>query len=289
MISGTSKTIYLHIRCPYGDYEDWLTLTSRVEALEQILGAPFTFECPTHGVQSEFPLEGTEQKPANAAVPKAATAGRAAIAKKPVRSSERKAFHVPVFVYGWSDSIGSFHEDATTLMFNASGALVRLLTPVRLGEQLFVVNKFTREEQQVRVVFLEPHHERGYQVGLAFPAPAPTFWRKTRRGARAPQSFRVVVRGKDRQGNPFAQTSNTLDISEDGARLDGVAYLTAPGDIIEVKRRWHGKARFRVAWIGQIGTFEANQVGLCTIDPNRIPWRIKKVEEPQSVTKLSKK
>jgi len=287
MISGTSKTIYLHVRCPYGDYEDWLTLTNRVEALEQILGVPFAFECPTHGVQSEFPLEGTEKKPANVLAPKAAMAGRSATTKKPVRSSERKAFRVPVFVYGWSDSIGSFHEDATTLMFNASGALVRLLTPVRLGEQLFVVNKFTREEQQVRVVFLEPHHERGYQVGLAFPTPITTFWRKTRRGGRAPQSFRVVVRGKDRNGNPFAQTSNTVDISEDGARLDGVAYLTAPGDVVEVKRRWHGKARFRVAWIGQIGTFEANQVGLCTLDPGRLPWRVK-VQEPVQV-KTTKK
>ena len=109
-------------------------------------------------------------------------------------------------------------------MFNASGALVRLLTPVTLGEQLFLVNKFTREEQQVRVVFVEPHHERGLRVGLAFVKPVPQFWRKTRRGPRAPQSFRVVVRGKDRNGNPFAHTSSTLDISEDGARLDGIAY-----------------------------------------------------------------
>jgi len=275
MISGASKTYHLHVRCPYGDYEDWVALSGRLDPLEQVLAAPFTFECPTHGVQSELPLEGGEKGAKAVVAPKPASTARPASAKKKLRSEVRKPFHVPVFVYGWSSAIGSFHEDTTTLMFNRSGALVRLLTPVSLGEKLFVVNKFTREEQQVSVVFQEPHYERGYCIGLAFKAPVPSFWRKTRRGPRAPQSFKVVVRGKDRNGNPFAQTSSTVDISEDGARLDGIAYLTAPGDIIEVKRRWHGKARFRVAWIGQIGTFESNQVGVCTLDPGRLPWRVK--------------
>src|SRR5262249_32748073 len=113
-------------------------------------------------------------------------------------------------------------------------------------------------------------------------------------GQRAPQAFKVVVRGKDRNGNPFAQTSNTVDISEDGARLEGVAYLTAPGDIIEVKRRWHGKARFRVAWIGQIGTFESNQVGVCTGHPGPRPCREKQdhttnpkpLKQPQPTSKM---
>lgn len=284
MISGTSRTYYLHIRCPYGDFEDWVAVSGHLDSLEQVLAASFTFECPTHGVQSELPLEGSEQttaRPATAA--KAATPSRSTPApRKKLRSGERKPFHVPVFVYGWSTAIGSFHEDTTTVMLNASGTLVRLLTPVALGEKLFLVNKFTREEQQVRVVFLEPHQDRGFNVGLAFPSPVPGFWRKTRRGPRAPQALKVTVRGKDRNGNAFAQTSQTLDISEDGARLDGVAYLTAPGDIIEVNRRWHGKARFRVAWLGQVGTFESNQVGICTLEPGRLPWRVKS-EKPKPI------
>lgn len=276
MISGTSRTYYLHVRCPYGDHEDWVFLTGNLDPLDQVLSAPFTFECPTHGVQSELPLEGNERStPGPTPTSKPVAPSRSAPARKKLRSGERKPFHVPVFVYGWSSTIGSFHEDTTTLMLNASGTLVRLLTPVAMGEKLFLVNKFTREEQQVRVVFLEPHHERGSNVGLAFQAPVPGFWRKTRRGLRAPQSLKVVVRGKDRNGNPFAQTSQTLDISEDGARLDGVAYLTSPGDVIEVKRRWHGKARFRVAWLGQVGTFESNQVGICSLEPGQLPWRIK--------------
>ena len=177
MISGASRTYHLRVRCPYGDYEDWIELSGHLDPLEQVLAAPFTFECPTHGVQSELPLEGSAKGVAKpAAVAKPVAPARPTPRKK-LRSGERKPFHVPVFVYGWSTSIGSFHEDTATLMLNASGTLVRLLTPVAMGERLFLVNKFTREEQQVRVVFLEPHHQRGFNVGLAFQAPVPRLWR----------------------------------------------------------------------------------------------------------------
>jgi hypothetical protein len=280
MISGTAKTFYLHVRCPCGDFEDWIILREPVESLEQLLAAPFTFECPVHGVQSEFPLEGSEKRP-----PRTNQASQSPSLKKLVRSSERRHFHVPVFVYGWSKSNNSFHEDTATLVFNASGALVRLLTPVQMGEDLFLVNKFTREEQQVRVVFFEQDYLRGYRVGLAFQKPVPQFWRMTRRSPRARQSIRVVVRGKDRSGNPFSQTSNTLDISNEGARLDGLASLIAPGDVIELKRRWRGKARFRVAWVGQVGTVQSNQVGISAIDSVRPLWQIK----PQNPLKPQKR
>src|SRR5215475_10063710 len=226
MSSAPSNTLYLHVRCPYGDYEDWIALDGRADPLEQVLAVPFAFECPTHGVQMEYPLEGSERRPLTVPAKPAAPA-RPSLPRKRARSSERKAFHVPVFVYGWSKSSNSFHEDTVTVMFNSSGALVRLMTPVTMGESLFVVNKFTREEQQVRVVYLAPHPAGGASVGLAFQQPVPTFWRKTRRGARAPESFRVMVRGRDRNGNPFAQSSTTVDVSEEGARLDDLAYLTA--------------------------------------------------------------
>jgi hypothetical protein len=295
MLSGTAKTFSLHVRCRYGDHDDWITMQSRVESLEQLLAAPCGFECPTHGAQLEFPLEGVEKRSAASRVsgsvltnPESKTTqkrfplfspGKTA---KPSRSSERKAFCVPVIVYGWSKSFGTFHENTTTLMFNASGALVRLVTPVEIGENLFIVNKFTKDELEARVVFKATHYKGGFDVGLAFAKPASHFWRKTRRGTRAPQTLRVIVRGKDRNGNPFSQSSYTMDISEEGARLDNVAYLTSPGQVIEVRRRWHGKARFRVAWIGQLGTSESNQIGICTLDSGKLPWRIKFVTPPPS-------
>jgi len=282
MVPGTPKTYSLRVRCPYGDYDDWITLHTRSETLEQLSSQPCAFECPTHGAQQGFPLEGVEKQPSSATSQKSSPLFSPPQTKKPRRASERKPFHVPVVVYGWSKAIGSFHEPTTTIMFNANGALVRLNTPVNLGDKLFIVSKFTQEEQEVRVVFNQPHPQSGCEVGLAFQKPAPTFWRKTRGGPRATQTFRVFVRGKDRNGNPFSQSSCTMDISEDGARLDGVAYLTAPGQVIEVKRRWHGKARFRVAWVGQIGTSESNQIGICNVDPVRLPWRVKAAAPPST-------
>ena len=282
MFTGDSKTFSLHVRCRYGDHDDWITLQSRVESLDQLLASPCGFECPTHGAQQEFPLEGVEKQSSTSGTQKGFPLFSPGKTAKPRRSSERKAFSVPVIVYGWSKSFGTFHESTTTLMFNASGALVRLVTPVEIGENLFIVNKFTKDELEVRVVFKDSHYNGGFDVGLAFGKPAINFWRKTRRGSRAPQTLRVVVRGKDRNGNPFSQSSYTMDISEGGARLDNVAYLTSPGQVIEVKRRWHGKARFRVAWIGQLGTSESNQVGICTLDSGKLPWRIKFVAPPSA-------
>ena len=286
MASGAAKSYSLRVRCPYGDFDDWITLANRLESLEQLCANPCPFECPTHGAQLAFPLEGAE-KTSTADIPaRTAPLFSPPAAKKPRRSSERKAFHVPVVIYGWSKT-GSFHEPTTTLMFNASGALVRLATPVNLGDRLFIVNKLTQEELEVRVVFSETFPLGGSQVGLAFQNPVATFWRKTRRSTRAPQTLRVFVRGNDRNGNPFSQTSYTINISEDGARLDGCAYLTTPGQLIEVKRRWHGKAKFRVAWIGQIGTSESNQIGICTADASKLPWRDKVIPPPAKSGKKS--
>jgi len=287
MVSGTSKTFSLRVRCPYGDHDDWITLQGRLESLEQLFATPCAFECPTHGAQQGFPLEGIEKRAFSSAAQKSSSLFSPPATTKSRRSSERKPFHVPIVVYGWSKTVGSFHENATTIMFNASGALVKLATPVAVGDKLFIVSKFTQEEQEVRVVFNGPHPQGGHEVGLAFQKPAANFWRKTRRSPRAPQALRVFVRGKDRNGNPFSQSSYTMDISEDGARLDGVAYLTSPGEVIEVKRRWHGKARFRVAWIGQVGTSESNQVGICTMESGKLPWRIKFASPIQTAHKKS--
>lgn len=274
MVSGTSKSFSLRVRCPYGDHEEWVTVHSAVESLEHLLSAPCALECPTHGTQMEFPLEGAEKQPEEKQPtrPTLRTSGKSL---RTQRSSERKPFHCPVVVYGWSKKFGSFHENTTTVMLNSSGALVTLTIAIAVGETLFLVNKFTSQEQEVRVVYQESHPSGGYHVGVAFQRPIPHFWSKTRRNPRAPEALRVFVRGTDRNGNPFAQSSYTLDISNDGARLENLGYLTSPGEVIEVKRRWHGKARFRVAWIGQIGTSESNQIGICMLESGKLPWRSK--------------
>jgi hypothetical protein len=64
-----------------------------------------------------------------------------------------------------------------------------------------------------------------------------------------------------------------VDLSQDGARLDGVGFLTKPGDTIEVRRRWR-KARFKVVWIGQIGTSESNHVGVFGLQSDKDIWHV---------------
>ena len=88
---------------------------------------------------------------------------------------------------------------------------------------------------------------------------------------RALEAHRVWVRGVDANGNPFAQTAYSMDVSHNGARLEGVGFLTSPGQTIEVKRGWK-KALFRVAWVGEMGTPRAGQVGICCLEPDKNIW-----------------
>jgi hypothetical protein len=286
-----SKNYSVRLRCPYGDHDGWVPLENRNETLEQILRASWDFECPIHGVQREIPLEASERMavalpyapaPPGPEEPREQQRRRAAESsekrRKP-RSGERKSLHVPVVVYGWTKKQGSFHEETNTLLVNDSGALVALTAKVEVGETIFLINKTTREEQEIRVVYAEPALDDRTLTGIAFKTPTPGFWRKTRRNPRIPEKIRVFVKGKDHNGNPFVQSSYTIDISQNGARLDGLGYLAGLGETIEVKRRWRGKARFRVVWIGQIGMEQSNQIGICSLEEDKDIWGVRLPEE----------
>jgi hypothetical protein len=278
-----SKDYAVRLRCPYGDHDVWVPLANKKETLEQVMRARWDFECPVHGVQQEIPLEVSERaaiQPQSAPAPQRPPQPDAPREKKRnERSSERKSLHAPVVIYGWTKKQGSFHEETNTLLVNDSGALVPLKAKVEVGEPIFLINKATREEQEIRVVYAEQAEDGGMLVGLAFKNPSPGFWRKTRRTPRIPEKIRVFVKGKDHNGNPFVQSSFTIDVSQSGARLDGLGYLAGVGETIEVKRRWRGKARFRVVWIGQIGMEESNQIGICSLEEDKNIWGLKLPEE----------
>jgi hypothetical protein len=195
-------------------------------------------------------------------------------APKP-RSSNRISLHLPVLVYGRSNAEVSFQEDTTTLLVNASGGLVPLASKVGLGDTVFVVNEATKQEQQCRVAYVGPEFERKLKVGVAFKDPSPNFWGNKRRELRIPKSLRVRVRGVDRNAQKFTQSALIVDVSQHGARLDGISSLTAPGETIEVRRLWR-KAYFRVVWVGEIGRPQAGHVGLFCVEPNRNIWGIRR-------------
>jgi PilZ domain-containing protein len=71
----------------------------------------------------------------------------------------------------------------------------------------------------------------------------------------------VTISGLDSNANRFTQSATTADIGVNGMRLRGVRCLHAPGELVQVE--YQGRhARYRVAWIGAIGTCWEGLVGL---------------------------
>ena len=271
--------------------DTWVILENRSETLEEVVGASWSFECDAHGVQREIPIEARPVGPVLQAAREATANQLGGPDQKESQdvSGDGELLQVPVVVYGWSKNHGTFHEETFTEQANASGALVAMTTKLEIGESCFLLNKATHKEKEIRVVHasLEPSGET--RVGMAFKQPDAEFWKATRKEPRKPADVRVLVSGLDHHDNPFAQTAYTVDISKNGARLQGVSSLTRSGQVIEVKRRWHGKARYRVVWVGQIGLEHASQIGICCLEPEKNIWGVLLPEsEADEATEKSK-
>lgn len=299
------RTFAARLLCPQCDGNSWLTLADREETFEQVLHQEWDFKCRDHGPQSAKPIELLEVAPLDAPPPAASgyssqasittdiatdvATAVAAPAKTATRAGQRTAIHVPVVIYGFGSANGSFKEETETIVVNAGGALVLLKAKLSVGDTIFLLDKITGVEQQVRVAYIDPYADRESRVGIAFDKPLPDFWRRVRKKPRVPKSLRVVVKGKDSEGRAFTQSAFTVDLSQDGARLDGIGLLTARGQTIEIHRRWR-KANYRVVWVGNIGTAESNQVGLFCMEPGKNIWSVKLPDaEPNSPEDLEKR
>jgi hypothetical protein len=273
------RNFAIRLSCPRGDSDSWVTVSNREESFEQVLQKTWDFKCREHGPQQGVPREVIEVAPLDDPRPARKDPASFAVpfpsgsAEKTPRASERFPLRVPVIIYGFTKEGGAFHEETETVLVNSSGALITLKAKLGVGDTVFLINRSTRAEQEVRVAYVDRYSEREILVGLAFKQSISNFWKKTRRKPRVPKTLRVVVKGTDAKGHPFAQTACTIDLSQDGARLDGVGFLTAPGQTIEVRRLWR-KARFRVVWIGQVGTNESNQVGVFALQADKNIWRV---------------
>ena len=276
----------IRLRCPLCEADSWVTLADRQETYEQIQQQIWEFKCREHGGQSGAPKEVISVAPLDDPPPStqksAFTFGNPipiATTKKIPRASERLSLRIPVVVYGFTKERGAFHEETETQTVNSSGALVLLKTKLALGDSVFLMQRGSGLEQEVRVAYLDPYTDRETKVGLAFKYPIPDFWRRSRKQQRVSKMLRVTVNGTDARGNKFKQSSYTIDLSQDGARLDGIGFLTSPGQTIEVRRLWR-KKRFRVVWIGHVGTTEANQVGVFGLQNETDIWHVELPEGP---------
>ncbi len=81
-------------------------------------------------------------------------------------------------------------------------------------------------------------------------------------------SIRVYGMGSD--GKPFNQEVRTLDITRDGARIDGLPQI-AIGEIVGVQYGQE-KSRYKVIWVGEPGGKREGQIGLQVVQTGQTLW-----------------
>jgi len=88
--------------------------------------------------------------------------------------------------------------------------------------------------------------------------------------ARREQRERIVlpvkVHGSNARGEPFSEMACVTDISQSGARLEGIQCIVRVHEIITLEHNGQ-QAQFRVAWVGDRGTRMAGCAGLQSIHP----------------------
>jgi hypothetical protein len=171
-----TKNYMLRLKCSQGDADEILILRNREETLDQVQNMAWHFECPVHGVQQEIPIETKEMTtPLSPEVrPKRMAAANMLKAR---RRSKRLQLKIPVAVCGRNKRMWTFREETVTELVNVHGGLVALATRVGPGETFLLTNKATQEEQQCRVVYVEPLEGPKKKVGFALLLSAPNFWR----------------------------------------------------------------------------------------------------------------
>jgi hypothetical protein len=89
--------------------------------------------------------------------------------------------------------------------------------------------------------------------------------------SRIEMALPVRIFGLDSAGKPFAQSTQTLDVSRSGARLGGVRGTVALGDVIGLQYKQQ-KARCKVIWVGRAGSPKQDQIAVECLEKDRIPW-----------------
>ncbi len=92
------------------------------------------------------------------------------------RRSSRVFMRVRILAAGKNLDARKFREPCETIVINAHGGLLYLNQPLENGAMIVLINPFTQEEQECRVVYLGEATEKGQRVGVEFLSPAPRFW-----------------------------------------------------------------------------------------------------------------
>jgi hypothetical protein len=81
----------------------------------------------------------------------------------------------------------------------------------------------------------------------------------------------IEVWGQDHQESVTqTQTTSLIDLSHRGARVGGVAFHPKTGEVVHLVSDGVD-ARFRVIWVGELGTPQEGQIGLQSLKPDAKP------------------
>jgi hypothetical protein len=92
------------------------------------------------------------------------------------RKSQRILMRTPVSVSGYDELGSSFKENTYTISISPLGALILILSAVKMGQRLVLLNKQTKAFVECTVVHKGERHPEGLEVGVQFSTPSPTFW-----------------------------------------------------------------------------------------------------------------
>lgn len=87
------------------------------------------------------------------------------------RRSPRLPFSIPVKVYGRTPKNQPFKDVTATMKVSLYGGLLDMKPRVQLGQTILIVNSFTEEERECRVVYVDPKGRGRKQVAVEFAKP----------------------------------------------------------------------------------------------------------------------
>ena len=92
------------------------------------------------------------------------------------RRCKRYAFTIPVKVYGRTPGNHPFRDVTATMTVSLFGGLLDMKPRVRLGQKILIVNSFTEEERECRVVSVGSKRRGRKKVAVEFANANGDFW-----------------------------------------------------------------------------------------------------------------
>ena len=164
---------------------------------------------------------------------------------------------------------------------SAKGAYLRTSDPFHVGARVHL--KFQLAGELLEATGIVRHSQIGYGMGIEFLLISPSHqeilcthvsqtlvrlgaaaYSRARRASRVAHRAKVKIQGSNAEGRFFQEETETLDVSDIGARIVLLNHVLA-GELLALQvMSAHGNARaqFRVVWQGAPGTSTEGQTGL---------------------------